>query len=530
MKKLKICIVVFMTMLLFGTLTVSASAITKIATSDADVYVGEMVNIPVNISGNTGFVSASIIVEFDDTVLTLTEVNDKSLIDGAAHTTRFTSPYILSWENDIRTSDYIVNGTLAELVFEVSPFAEQGDYDIKVSVPTHGILDANGDEVECTFSLGTITILSEECSHEWGDWKKSSNTRHKRSCELCGEVEYDSHEWDDGEVTEEATEESTGLLTYTCGICSATKTEVIPEIPAEEVSVTGVTLDKSSATLNLNDTLVLKVTINPSNATNRTITWTSSNSSVAKVSGGTVTALSAGTTTITATSADGGYMAQCVVTVKETEVPPSTNAYIKVESVTATPGSSVRVPITLSNNPGFVSMTLKVTYDTSVLTLIGVEDTGLITGAMHTTKYSSPYTLTWENDTVRENITATGTIVYLVFQVSDNADTGAYSIGVTSPMDGIYNYDEDNIEFQMISGDVSVRDYIFGDVNGDGVVTNKDRLVLARYLAEWEGYDISMIDQSAADVNCDGAVTNKDRLILARHLAEWDGYETLPKI
>jgi len=69
---------------------------------------------------------------------------------------------------------------------------------------------------------------------------------------------------------------------------------------------------------------------------------------------------------------------------------------------------------------------------------------------------------------------------------------------------------------------------LYGDVNGDGTVNNKDRLVLTRYLAKWTDYPAEVINMAAADVNADGTVNNKDRLILTRHLAKWTGYEELP--
>lgn len=81
------------------------------------------------------------------------------------------------------------------------------------------------------------------------------------------------------------------------------------------VPVTGITLDKSSASLLPGDTLSLTGTVTPSNATNKAITWTSSSSQIATVSNGLVTAVAAGTATITATTADGSYKATCAVTV-----------------------------------------------------------------------------------------------------------------------------------------------------------------------------------------------------------------------
>ena len=73
----------------------------------------------------------------------------------------------------------------------------------------------------------------------------------------------------------------------------------------EEVKPTGITLDKASLSLNANQTAQLTATVTPANATNKTVVWTSSDNSVATVSNGVVTAVSAGTATITATTSNG---------------------------------------------------------------------------------------------------------------------------------------------------------------------------------------------------------------------------------
>lgn len=80
------------------------------------------------------------------------------------------------------------------------------------------------------------------------------------------------------------------------------------------VAVTGITLNKTTATLTEGETLALSATVSPDNATDKTVTWTSSDASVASVSGGTVTALKAGKATIIASCGD--KAATCEVTIK----------------------------------------------------------------------------------------------------------------------------------------------------------------------------------------------------------------------
>jgi uncharacterized protein YjdB len=99
-----------------------------------------------------------------------------------------------------------------------------------------------------------------------------------------------------------------GNFTATCTVSTVN--------PAPPVLVTGVTLDITSASLFTNGMLTLVPTISPSNATNKNVTWSSSNTAVAVVNTpGIVTAVSPGSATITVTTVDGGMTATCAVTV-----------------------------------------------------------------------------------------------------------------------------------------------------------------------------------------------------------------------
>ena len=86
---------------------------------------------------------------------------------------------------------------------------------------------------------------------------------------------------------------------------------------AETVHATGVSLDENSISLEEGQTEQLTATVAPSNATDKSVTWSSSNTSVATVSNGLVTAVSAGSASITVTTTDGGYTATCAVTVTQ---------------------------------------------------------------------------------------------------------------------------------------------------------------------------------------------------------------------
>ncbi|MBR1564234.1 MAG: Ig domain-containing protein [Paludibacteraceae bacterium] len=90
------------------------------------------------------------------------------------------------------------------------------------------------------------------------------------------------------------------------------------------VDVTGVTLSQSEAAMTVGgETLTLTATVAPDDATDKTVTWTSSDPTVATVANGVVTAVAAGTATITATATNGtddttdDKTATCTITVTD---------------------------------------------------------------------------------------------------------------------------------------------------------------------------------------------------------------------
>ena len=110
-------------------------------------------------------------------------------------------------------------------------------------------------------------------------------------------------------------------------------------VKAKAVSVTSVKLNKSTLTLTEGDSETLTATVYPDNASNKNVTWTSSNTSVATVSGGTVRAMKAGTATIKVTTVDGGKTAECRVTVKA-KVISVTSVSLNKSTLTLTEGDS----------------------------------------------------------------------------------------------------------------------------------------------------------------------------------------------
>jgi len=129
---------------------------------------------------------------------------------------------------------------------------------------------------------------------------------------------------------------------------------------------------------------------------------------------------------------------------------------ISVSDAEGKPGDKITVSLELSDNPGLVSMALDIEYDSSVLRLTEIIDTGLLPGKMHTAVASSPYRLTWANDTARQNYTVNGIVVNLVFEITENAEPGNYPVRVICPKNGIIDYNIKSVTFQLSDGEVVV--------------------------------------------------------------------------
>ena len=116
-------------------------------------------------------------------------------------------------------------------------------------------------------------------------------------------------------------------------------------VTAAKVAVTGVSLNHTSLTVAAGGNAKLTATVAPTNATNKSVTWSSSDEAIATVdSEGHVTVKSAGTATITVTTKDGGKTATCTVTVGI----PVTGVSLNQTSITLTKGKNAKLTATVT--------------------------------------------------------------------------------------------------------------------------------------------------------------------------------------
>ena len=143
----------------------------------------------------------------------------------------------------------------------------------------------------------------------------------------------------------------------------------------EPVKATGVELDKTSATMIVGDTLQLKATVAPENATDKAVTWSASGDGIVKVEDGLVTALKAGESTVTVTTHDGGFTATCAITVNNPVV-HVTGVELDKESETVKVASTLTLVATVSPSD---ATDKSVTWSSSEESVAVVSDAGVVT-------------------------------------------------------------------------------------------------------------------------------------------------------
>ena len=229
------------------------------------------------------------------------------------------------------------------------------------------------------------------------------------------------------------------------------------------VSVTGVSLNESSITLDVGGSKTLAATVTPDNATNKKVRWTSDNETVATVSeDGVVTAVAGGTAVITATTHDGLFTATCTVTVNAPDAAPTITtdtlpdgkvgeAYSQTLTANGTTpikwsisGGNLPADLSLNKDTGEISGT-PTAAGTSTFTVKATNSAGSNTKELSITitkAAPTEHTVTVTND---GNGTASAS--------STSATAGTEITLTTTPNEG-YHFKE----WQVISGNVTIKD------------------------------------------------------------------------
>lgn len=153
---------------------------------------------------------------------------------------------------------------------------------------------------------------------------------------------------------------SEGTTTITVRSTDGSDVSATYQLTVETVHVTGVTLDTDSVELAVNGTCTLVADVQPANAGNKAMSWSSSDPNVATVSdSGVVTAVSAGEAVITVTTEDGTFTDTCTVTVIAgyNVIFVSDHGSVDTSSLAVEHGGSVEFTVSPDNGYEIVSVT-----------------------------------------------------------------------------------------------------------------------------------------------------------------------------
>ena len=274
------------------------------------------------------------------------------------------------------------------------------------------------------------------------------------------------------------TNTKTGTATITIKTSNGKSKDVIVVVTNQESE--SVTIDKTKLDMITGDNETLTATVTPEDTIDKTITWTSSNTDVATVTNGKVTAVAPGTATITATN--GSNSATSSVTVQN-PLPTGVNANEATVSMKSGTTHQINATVSPSN-----ARSKKLTYTSSNPLVASVDENGLITalGAGSTT-----ITLTTINnltDTVVVNVT---NVKYTVNHNKMNIDGNGYTKADTETFSGKVG--------DKVTPDVKTYTGFNSPETQTITLTEKDATINYNY--DRKKYTLTLTDVKGADTN-----------------------------
>ena len=202
-----------------------------------------------------------------------------------------------------------------------------------------------------------------------------------------------------------------------------------------------------------------------------------------------------------------------------------TDAKIVVESQYTKAGTTVDVNLKAVNNPGIAGAKITVSYSSDLM-LVGATNGEAFSVLDYTAPGSYEGTCNFNWDSLDAVSSSDGVFLTLKFMVATTATVNdRLNIEISYREGDIYDYDTNNVNFDIVNGFITVIDYMPGDVNDDGVINGKDVTLIRRYNA---GIKDGTFNESAADVNDDGVINGKDVTLIRRYNAGGYGVKLLP--
>ena len=360
----------------------------------------------------------------------------------------------------------------------------------------------------CTGCGATRTCASAALGHAYGNWQFLNASFHRRVCSRDASHKIDAyHTWDCGKLVRQPGCTEPGAKLYTCTVCGGTKTEdVLPAGhsygPWQKVNATQhqrvCTRDASHIQTTYHVWGKGTVTKEPTCNVPGVKTFTCAFCGATKTE-----------------------PICCPVQEPVTQPEPCTEPVVRPDptpacqtlvlsaaSVSARPGDTVTVPVSICQAAPVSYLRLNVQYDASALQLVKAERGELFDNYEQGTAFVF--------DSV-DNLNRTGVILTLTFKVCGNASG---SIAVTLSGDA-FTKNETPVAVTAKPCAVTIGGgSLLGDVNGDNTVDGRDLVRLRKYLANQnEATGLSTVTiTSCSDVTGDGKVDGRDLIRLRKYL------------
>lgn len=234
--------------------------------------------------------------------------------------------YLASYDAPAQKIDISNTKATAYTVAEALELAADLNSDLTKSVYVKGVVyKADGFNAQ----NGTYNIYIKDAS--------ANNQFEFFTCSgLYSESQDEVIAFEEGDVREGDQVIGYGVMAYyNTGSIWELKNDYLVELVRPTFAVTGIELDQTSISIKEGETATLAATVAPANATDNSVTWSSSNEAIATVEDGVVTAVAIGSATITVTTTDGGFTATCDVTVTDPNARSGALAVFKKVNSTA---------------------------------------------------------------------------------------------------------------------------------------------------------------------------------------------------
>ena len=436
----------------------AADGAVEMAIGSAEVNVGDTFTVVISNKDVTS-TGLTFVLDFDASVVTLKtvknfadqECTDPLTVPLYVATTNILSPYAQSStyatvaESNANSSfaagflaaaDVTYKaGTIATLTFEAVA-SGKATFALKESAESAAMQTA------------TVTVASDEPvhTHDWAETWSKDEADHWKTCSGCTEPgEKAAHTWNEGEVTTEPTETTTGVKTYTCTVCDQTKTEEIPVLAhthswAETWSkdeadhwktCSGCAEPGEKAAHTWNEG---EVTTEPTETT-------------------------AGVKTYTCTVCD---------QTKTEEIPmiPVVSDPVIVIAEEATGENELTLSYSIKNNPGFNGFELKVEYDEDAMTLKSVKKgdmcaNGFFVGNAKNGEVDFGYAFDEEGNS--DAVTEDGVLFTAIFDITDTK-VGEYEFTLSGTFaDDTFEHNKMEIEVAAYTYVVACDEHVWGE-------------------------------------------------------------------